>query len=244
MVKCWDARVNPGEDGSRAAFLSLDHGAPVEALLYFPSGNILVSAGGSYMKVWDVLGGGAGSDNLLHTSQHHLKAITSLCLDGSASRLLTGSLDCHVKVLDVATYNVTYALKYASPVLGVALLPTVILFAIAKFDVVVNIVTRAIQVAGGSQSFALRHLFDLFDITVLAITLALYKMLGPSGTELIETCDSIAEFRWNARAVRKTLACEDAATSLRDLYLALFFLNLTTLALPIMRYRFATPAEK
>ena len=29
-----------------------------------------------------------------------------------------------------------------------------------------------------------------------------------------------------------------------DLYLALFFLNLTTLALPIMRYRFATPAEK
>ena len=134
--------------------------------------------------------------------------------------------------------------KADEPVLGVALLPTVILFAIAKFDVVVNIVTRAIQVAGGSQSFALRHLFDLFDITVLAITLALYKMLGPSGTELIETCDSIAEFRWNARAVRKTLACEDAATSLRDLYLALFFLNLTTLALPIMRYRFATPAEK
>ena len=92
--------------------------------------------------------------------------------------------------------------KADEPVLGVALLPTVILFAIAKFDVVVNIVTRAIQVAGGSQSFALRHLFDLFDITVLAITLALYKMLGPSGTELIETCDSIAEFRWNARAVR------------------------------------------
>ena len=94
--------------------------------------------------------------------------------------------------------------------LGVALLPTVILFAIAKFDVVVNIVTRAIQVAGGSQSL-LRHLFDL-DITVLAITLALHKMLGPSGTELIETCDSIAEFRWNARGPQ-TLACEDAATS-------------------------------
>lgn len=123
LVKCWDARVKPGEDGTRASFLTLDHGAPVEALLYFPSGNILVSAGGTTMKVWDVLGGGAGSQNLLHTSSHHLKPITSMCLDGSASRLLTGSLDCHVKVLDVASFQVTYALKYASPVLGVALSP-------------------------------------------------------------------------------------------------------------------------
>ena len=123
LVKCWDARMDPGEDGNRAAYLTLDHGAPVEALLYFPSGNILVSAGGDYMKVWDVLGGGAGSQNLLHSSQHHLKAMTSLCLDGSGSRLLTGSLDCHVKVLDVSTYNVTYALKFSSPVLSVGLSP-------------------------------------------------------------------------------------------------------------------------
>jgi len=41
-----------------------------------------------------------------------------MCLDGSSSRLLTGSLDCYVKVLDVATYNVTYAIKFASPVLS------------------------------------------------------------------------------------------------------------------------------
>ena len=134
--------------------------------------------------------------------------------------------------------------KADEPVLGVALLPTVILFAIAKFDVVVNIVTRAIQVAGGSQSFALRHLFDLFDITVLAITLALYKMLGPSGHRVDRDVRLDCRVPLERARSPQNPRVRGRSDFLRDLYLALFFLNLTTLALPIMRYRFATPAEK
>ena len=134
--------------------------------------------------------------------------------------------------------------KQDVPVLGTALLPTVVLFAMAKFDVFVALVTRTFQVINKTQEFALRHSFDLVDLLVLGYTLVLVNMLGPSAESLTDTCDSIAEFRWNARAVKKTLACEDAANNLRDLYLTLLLLNLTSLALPIMRYRFATPAEK
>jgi len=139
VVKCWDTRMDPG-DGDRNAYCSLDHGAPVEALLYFPSGSVLVSAGGNEIKVWDMLGGSAG--NLLHTSAHHLKAVTSLCLDGTASRLITGSLDGHVKVCDVATYSVTYSLKYASPVLGVGISKDNSCLAVAMNDGMLGIRTR------------------------------------------------------------------------------------------------------
>ena len=51
MVHLWDARIEPNEEDERKPYLSLDHGAPVEAILFFPSGNVLVSAGGSTMKV-------------------------------------------------------------------------------------------------------------------------------------------------------------------------------------------------
>jgi len=151
-VRLWDARVAPGGDGSRA-YLTLDHGAPVEALLYFPSGSVLVSAGGNEVKVWDVLGG-AGSRQLLHTSAHHLKAVTSLCFDGSASRLVTGSLDCHVKMLDVATYNVTYSIKFASPVLSVGLSPDNACLAVGMNDGMLGIRHR--REATSSQNAASR----------------------------------------------------------------------------------------
>ena len=52
-MKLWDAR-----DASRAAGMTLDHGAPVEDIAWFPTGSLLVSVGGQDVCVWDVLGGG------------------------------------------------------------------------------------------------------------------------------------------------------------------------------------------
>ncbi len=81
-LKLWDLR-------SETSVMQMDHGAPVEAVLMFPSGGTCVSAGGHSVKVWDLLGGG----RLLLTVCNHSKTITSLSFDGSCRRLLSGGLD-------------------------------------------------------------------------------------------------------------------------------------------------------
>lgn len=61
-----------------------------------------MTAGGPQVCVWDLLGGG----RLLHKLTHHQKTVTCLCMSPTAGpaaavaapRLLTGSLDGHVKV--------------------------------------------------------------------------------------------------------------------------------------------------
>ena len=51
-VKVWDARK--GDDGS-AAFMTLDHGSPVEDVALLPNDALLVSAGGHEVKVRIIL---------------------------------------------------------------------------------------------------------------------------------------------------------------------------------------------
>jgi hypothetical protein len=48
------------------------------------------------------------------------QTITSLCLDGSKTRLMSGALDGHVKVYDLQTFGMVYGMKYPSPVLSMA----------------------------------------------------------------------------------------------------------------------------
>jgi U3 small nucleolar RNA-associated protein 15 len=96
--------------------LTVDHGAPVDALLWMPSGGLLLSAGGPTIKVWDVVSGG----RCLHSFSNHQKAITSLCLDGTGRRILSAGLDGHVKIYDSATYKVTHGLKYTAPLMSIA----------------------------------------------------------------------------------------------------------------------------
>ena len=55
-------------------------------LAFLPSRHL---PGGSYVKVWDLLGGG----RLLAAFSSHAKTVTSLAFDGSSQRLLSGSLD-------------------------------------------------------------------------------------------------------------------------------------------------------
>jgi U3 small nucleolar RNA-associated protein 15 len=114
-VKLWDLRMNK-------AALKFKHGSashPVEAVLMFPGDNVIFSAGGTSMMVWDVLSGG----KLLSCTNNHQKTITSMCFDSTFSRVATGSLDHHVKIYDVRDYTVSYSLKYSAPVLAVAISP-------------------------------------------------------------------------------------------------------------------------
>ncbi|XP_071846032.1 U3 small nucleolar RNA-associated protein 15 homolog [Apostichopus japonicus] len=101
------------------SIMSVNHGKPVESALFMPSGNIFLTAGGNYVKVWDALAGG----KLLTTFGNSHKTITSLWFQESRGRLLTGSLDMHVKVYDAATYGLLASMDYPAPVLSVAVSP-------------------------------------------------------------------------------------------------------------------------
>lgn len=113
-VRLWDARAGGGGGGS--CTMSLDHGAPVEQALWLPSGSLLLSAGGSEVKVWDVLAGG----RLVHSFSSHLKSVMALLLDGTGTRLLSAGLDQHLKIHDLATYEVAHSIKYSVPILSAA----------------------------------------------------------------------------------------------------------------------------
>ena len=157
-VKLWDAR-----DASRAAGMTLDHGAPVEDIAWLPTGSLLVSVGGQDVCVWDVLGGG----RLLQRLRCHQKTIMCchVAPDGGpppvfdddvhvdafahrgamrrvAPRLLTGSLDGHVKVHELDGFTVTHSAKYPGPVLSVALSPDANLLAVGTANKLLSLRKR------------------------------------------------------------------------------------------------------
>lgn len=106
-VKMYDKRTNQ-------SLLTVDHGSPIESLLFLPSGGIFLSAGGTDIKVWDTFAGG----KLLGCMSQHHKTITCLRLASNNKRLLSGSLDRHVKIYDVSTFKVVHTLDYPNAVLS------------------------------------------------------------------------------------------------------------------------------
>ncbi|KAJ3603749.1 hypothetical protein NHX12_028490 [Muraenolepis orangiensis] len=111
-LKLFDARV-------KKSVMTMDHGQPVESLLLYPSEGLIVSAGGRYVKVWDLLKGG---QPLVSLKNHH-KTVTSLCLGSNGQRLLSASLDRHVKVYNTTNYKVVHNFDYAASILSLGLAP-------------------------------------------------------------------------------------------------------------------------
>ncbi|BGP45421.1 U3 small nucleolar RNA-associated protein 15 [Rhodotorula kratochvilovae] len=127
-VRLWDSRV-PDSEGSGCVWVGR-HGKPVDAVLVGEQGTMAVSAGGSIMRVWDLLGastsrsgaldGGfdvegsaeeqpeeeevdTGTQYCLKALSNHQKAITTLCwaeAENGEKRVLSGGLDGLVKVYD------------------------------------------------------------------------------------------------------------------------------------------------
>lgn len=102
---------------SRAAecVMEMKHESPVESMLMLPSGGTFISAGGTEIKVWDALAGG----KLVISMTHHHKTVTSVRLASNGRRLVSGSLDKHVKVFDIATYQSVFNVDLPGPVLAV-----------------------------------------------------------------------------------------------------------------------------
>lgn len=102
-----------------ACVLSVDHGAPVTQVLLLPGGGTLLSAGGNYVRLWDLVGGG----RLLHQFSFHQKLITCMTLDGTGTRLITAGLDSLIKIHELATFTVTASLRADAPILSLAVSP-------------------------------------------------------------------------------------------------------------------------
>lgn len=110
IVKMYDTRTDK-------AVLTVNHESPIESLLFLPSGGLFLSAGGTSVKIWDALAGG----KLLGTISQHHKTITCLRLASDNKRLLSGSLDRHVKIYDISTFKVVHTLDYPNAILSLGI---------------------------------------------------------------------------------------------------------------------------
>lgn len=132
ICKLWDVRTNQH-------VASLDHGLPIESIAFYPSESLILTAGGQKICCWDV-----ASKKMLHQFQAHQKTVSVvkvLQAEGQL-RLMTGSLDGHIKVFDPATFKMLYACKYPAPVTSV--------------DIAQDTNTMAVGLADGTLSFRKR----------------------------------------------------------------------------------------
>ncbi|XP_076312441.1 U3 small nucleolar RNA-associated protein 15 homolog [Tachypleus tridentatus] len=140
-VKVFDLRKN------RCVF-SFDHGYPVESLLLFPSGTSVVSAGGTSIKIWDLLNGKMFCD----LREHH-KTVTCLSFARDQGCILSGSLDKHVKVFESGIYKVVHTLDYPSPVLSLAVSPNDMVIAAGMVDGLLYIQNKKESVEEQNHNF-------------------------------------------------------------------------------------------
>uniref|UniRef100_A0A8C2K4Y5 U3 small nucleolar RNA-associated protein 15 homolog n=1 Tax=Cyprinus carpio TaxID=7962 RepID=A0A8C2K4Y5_CYPCA len=85
-------------------------------VLFYDSG--VCVTGGRYVKIWDLLKGG---QELVSLKNHH-KTVTCACLSSVGNKLLTGSLDRHVKVYN-SSYKVVHNFDCDASILSMAVAP-------------------------------------------------------------------------------------------------------------------------
>lgn len=110
IVKVFDIRM--AEKGG--VIYQVNHGHPVEALMWLPTGGIFLSAGGTSIKVWDALSTGK---QIAQLSEHH-KTITCLRMASNGRRFMSAGLDRHVKVYDIANYQPVHSFDFPNAVLS------------------------------------------------------------------------------------------------------------------------------
>ncbi|KAJ7972867.1 Protein SLOW WALKER 1 [Quillaja saponaria] len=122
-VKLWDVRVT-----NTKSVMEVNHGNPVEDVIFLPSGGLIATAGGNSVKVWDMIGGG----KLVFSMESHNKTVTSICVgrigkdsgeESKQYRILSVGLDGYMKVFDYAKMKVTHSMRFPAPLLSVGFSP-------------------------------------------------------------------------------------------------------------------------
>lgn len=125
MVRLWDARVRVRDSSSA---VQVNHGAPVEDVVFLPSGGMVATAGGNSVKIWDIIGGG----KIVYAMESHNKTVTSICVgkvgrdfgeESSQSRIMSVGLDGYLKVFDYGALKVTHSMRFPAPLLSVGYSP-------------------------------------------------------------------------------------------------------------------------
>lgn len=127
-VKMYDTRTN-------TVIFEVNHGSPVESLLFLPTGGIFISAGGTHVNVWDAFTGG----KMLATMSQHTKTVTCLRLASNGRKLMSGSLDRKVKIYDIASYQTVHSLDFPNAVLSLGIAPNDETLAVGMVDGLVSI---------------------------------------------------------------------------------------------------------
>ncbi|CAL1403349.1 unnamed protein product [Linum trigynum] len=124
-VKLWDVKA---DNNGKKPVLEVNHGKPVEDVMFLPSGLMFATAGGNSVKLWDLTGGG----RLVHSMESHNKTVTSLCLgvigkeggeEASQYRILSVGLDGYMKVFDYAKMKITHSMRFPAPLISIAISP-------------------------------------------------------------------------------------------------------------------------
>lgn len=79
---------------------------------------LAVTAGGLYLKVWDLLGGG----RLIATLSNHHKSVLCAGFTSEQNYIMSGGLDRHVKIYDASTFRVVHTITYPDAVLSLAMM--------------------------------------------------------------------------------------------------------------------------
>ncbi|TQD90039.1 hypothetical protein C1H46_024443 [Malus baccata] len=122
-VKLWDVRVR--DSGS---VMEVNHGKPVEDVIFLPSGGLIATAGGDSVKIWDLMAGG----KMVYSMESHNKTVTSICVakigkdsgeEAQQYRILSVALDGYMKVFDYAKMKVTHSMRFPAPLMSVGFSP-------------------------------------------------------------------------------------------------------------------------
>lgn len=107
LAKMYDTRSNN-------CVMTVNHGSPLESLVFLPTGGIFISSGGNDIKVWDAVAGGR---QLISVSQH-TKAVTCMQVTADGRHLISGSLDRHVKIFNTTNYQMVHNIDFTCPILS------------------------------------------------------------------------------------------------------------------------------
>jgi len=112
-VRLWDPRTPT----SSSSVMVFRHHAPIEDVLPLMSGTTVLASAGNQISVLDLVAG-----KPLHVISNHQKTVTSLSTASNGRRVVSGSLDGHIKIYETTGWNVVAGAKYPSPILAVRII--------------------------------------------------------------------------------------------------------------------------
>ena len=100
--------------------VSLKHSQPIDTIKVFGNGNMVVTGGGRFVKIWDLRFYPSNPENssasVVATLADHHKNVMCVRFNKDESRLLTGGVDRLIKVYPTDVYNCVHTINYTAPV--------------------------------------------------------------------------------------------------------------------------------